>query len=56
MTAVKVAKDVSSRDDGKRKSEKDFGPESEEEERIGGTETLKRWIGEAIFILNVIAK
>ena len=31
--AVKVAKDVSDR----RKGEKDFGQESEEEERIGGT-------------------
>ena len=42
-------------DDGKRKGEKDFGGESEEE-RIGGTQTLKRCIGEALFTLTAIAK
>ena len=35
--AVKVAKDEVVGDDGRRKGEKDFGRESEEEERIGGT-------------------
>ena len=33
--AVKVAKDVIMGDDGKRKGEKDFGRELEEEERVG---------------------